>query len=210
MAIASNMVSVQPEAYNPAIASKGSWMGDMTLTMEDAARLVAEIAAKRDKQAFAALYRHFAPKLKAFALKQGLSAGVAEEIAQETMIQLWRKAPTFDVRKASVSTWLFTILRNKRIDYLRREARPDLDHDEWRLQTEAPEQPDSIAERGEDRLRVADMLKALPDEQKQVLHLAYFKELTHAEIAEELDLPLGTVKSRIRLALGRMRMLVKE
>ncbi|MGD8325729.1 MAG: sigma-70 family RNA polymerase sigma factor [Sphingomonadales bacterium] len=210
MAIASNMVSVQPERYIPAVASKRSWMGDMTLTAEDAARLVADIATKRDKQAFAALYRHFAPKLKAFALKQGLSAGVAEEIAQETMIQLWRKAASFDENKASVSTWLFTILRNKRIDYLRREARPDLDHDEWRLMAEAPEQPDEHAEQAQDKSQIASMLKSLPEEQKQVLHLAYFKELTHAEIAEELDLPLGTVKSRIRLALGRMRVLVKE
>lgn len=185
-------------------------MGEEALTAQDTARLMGTIATHRDKQAFATLYRHFAPKLKAFALKQGLRPGVAEELAQETMIQLWRRASTFDVKKASVSTWLFTILRNKRIDYLRREARPDLDHDEWRLMAEAPEQPDRVAERGEDKSQVASMLKSLPEEQKQVLHLAYFKELSHGEIAKELDLPLGTVKSRIRLALGRMRVLVEE
>lgn len=167
--------------------------------------LVEKIAANRDRAAFEALYRHFAPRLKAYGMRAGADAITAEELAQEAMIMVWRKAASFDRRKATVSTWLFTIVRNKRIDLLRRQNRPDIEAEDWLAMIE-PEaaQDDALVTQQHDGI-VRESLKVLPDDQKQVLAMAFFEEKSHSQIAEDLGLPLGTVKSRIRLAMNRLK-----
>ena len=176
---------------------------------QDFSDLIVQVAANRDKSAFIALFDHFAPRLKGYLMQQGADAGSAEEITQDVMVTLWRKADLFDPSRSSASTWLYRIARNRRIDRLRRQRTADLDPEEPALQP-APA-PDVTVEMDarlrEERVRAA--LENLPDEQKQVVKEAFFTGLSHAEIAERTGLPLGTVKSRIRLAFGRLRQMVK-
>lgn len=164
---------------------------------------VLAIRDSQDKAAFAELFRHFAPRVKAFLMKGGASPDVAEDVAQEVMTTLWRKAHLFDPARASVATWIFTIARNRRIDVLRKERRPEPDDLPWGPEAE-PEQSDVIALQQETDI-LANALKALPEKQRVLIERAYFGDLSHSEIAEETGLPLGTIKSRIRLALERLR-----
>ena len=165
--------------------------------------LVVQVATARDRAAFAALFAHFAPRIKAYLMRQGAPAAQAEDLAQEAMLSLWRKAHLFDPRKASAGTWLFTIARNLRIDVLRRERRPELDAADFAPEAE-PDPGDVMAlAAGELRLRAA--LKVLPPEQLQIVEQSFFADKPHSQIASELDLPLGTVKSRLRLAMTRLR-----
>jgi RNA polymerase sigma-70 factor (ECF subfamily) len=184
--------------------------GEAQSEAQELADLLARVAEKRDRAAFASLFEHFAPRLKAYLMRLGAEAGAAEELAQEAMIMVWRKAETFDPRQAGVSTWVFRIARNKRIDALRREKRPEFDPEDPSLVPEAPEDADKAVERGqaEDRLRRA--LKTLPEEQAEVVRLAYFEDLAHGAVAEATGLPLGTVKSRLRLAMARLRSAMQE
>jgi len=174
------------------------------MTPLDAAGLVQAIARDRDREAFARLFNHFAPRVKGYIRRAGADDATAEEVAQEAMLTLWRKAALFDPRQASVSTWVFTIARNLRIDRLRRERRPQVDPDDPALVGEAYEErdPHEVAQR-EERLRAS--LSSLPPDQAQVVRMAFFEAKAHSEIAAELGLPLGTVKSRLRLAFGRLR-----
>lgn len=171
---------------------------------------VAAVAGARDRAAFARLFGHFAPRLKAFMMRGGADADLAEELAQEAMIAVWRRADSFDPAKAAVSTWVFTIARNKRIDRLRRERVPELSEEEYAAEQAAPRRGDDEAERRETAERLARSIASLPEEQAEVVRLAFYEDKPHAEIAAELSLPLGTVKSRIRLALARLRGLVTE
>jgi len=166
---------------------------------------IVAVARDEDRGAFQQVFEFFAPRVKAFVMRQGTDPQMAEEVAQETMVNVWRKAKQFDPRKASASTWVFTIARNLRIDHLRKASRPEPDINDPALVPDTEQQaPDRIQRRQEaSRLRTA--LSSLPDEQRQVLHLAFFEDKPHAEVAAELNLPLGTVKSRIRLAMKRMR-----
>ena len=157
----------------------------------------------KDQKAFAALFGHFAPRVKAFLMKSGASPDLAEEVAQEVMATLWRKAHMFDPTKASVSTWIFTIARNRRIDILRKQRRPEPEDLPWGPEAE-PDQEDVLALSQESE-QLAVALAALPDKQKDLIVRAYYGDLTHSEIAEQTGLPLGTIKSRIRLALERLR-----
>ncbi|MGE0723585.1 MAG: sigma-70 family RNA polymerase sigma factor [Alphaproteobacteria bacterium] len=167
--------------------------------------LVAAIAAGRDRAAFARLFDHLMPRLKAYAMRLGADGPTAEEVAQEVMLLVWRKAGTFDPARASVTTWVFTIARNKRIDFLRRSRRPELDPADPALVPDPPAAPDeAVGRRGaEQRLRQA--IGALPREQSDLLMMAFFEDRSHRDIAAATRLPLGTVKSRIRLALERLR-----
>lgn len=172
--------------------------------------MIQAMAARQDRSAFADLFRHFAPRLKAFGIRQGVDATTAEELVQETMLSVWRKSATFDRRRANASTWIFTILRNKRIDMLRRESRPEADLDSvGELASDASGADDDhhAAQAGE---IIRKALVELPEEQVDVLNKAFFEDKPHSVIAEELDLPLGTVKSRIRLALARLRLVLPE
>lgn len=167
---------------------------------------IAEIEAIRDHQddrAFARLFGHFAPRVKGFLMKSGVSAEFAEECTQEVMATLWRKAHMFDGSKASVSTWIFTIARNRKIDMLRKQRRPEPEELPWGPETEAS--PADVMALAQDTELLGQALATLPEKQRVLIERAYFGELTHSEIAAETGLPLGTIKSRIRLALDRLR-----
>jgi RNA polymerase sigma-70 factor (ECF subfamily) len=167
---------------------------------------VAQIEAIRDaqdQQAFGELFRHFAPRVKAFLMKSGSTAEFAEECTQEVMATVWRKAHLFDGSKASVATWIFTIARNRKIDMLRKARRPEPEDLPWGPET-APSQAEVMALQQE-TAHLGRALAALPEKQRQLIERAYFGELSHSEIAAETGLPLGTIKSRIRLALDRLR-----
>lgn len=170
----------------------------------------AQICAIRDAQdqaAFAELFAHFAPRVKGFLMKSGADASLAEECTQEVMATLWRKAHMFDPSRASVSTWIFTIARNRKIDALRKQRRPEPEDLPWGPEAE-PDQAEAIGLKQEtEQLAVA--IKELPEKQRILVEQAYFGDLSHSEIAEITGLPLGTIKSRIRLALERLRHAMK-
>lgn len=171
----------------------------------DHAALIQSIAQRQDRQAFAALFGHFAPRVKAWMLRSGVNPTAAEELAQETMLTVWRKARLFDPARAGASTWIFTIARNLRIDTIRREHHPsDLMPDPSEEQ-EAPLQADRVVAMSQQEIRIRSALSLLPPEQAEVIHKAFFEDKVHAEIEKELGIPLGTVKSRLRLAMARLR-----
>jgi RNA polymerase sigma-70 factor (ECF subfamily) len=169
------------------------------------ARLARAVAVSRDKAAFAELFDHFAPRIKAYLQRLGLGSAEAEEMTQEVMIVLWHKAALFDATKSTLATWLFRVARNRRIDALRRDRSSEIDAKDPALLPSAPEAPDDAigAEQRDERIRLA--MERLPAEQLELVRLAFFIGLSHSQIAEETGLPLGTVKSRIRLAFGRLR-----
>src|SRR5471032_1565877 len=176
------------------------------MTADEAADLIEAIALRQDRAAFAALFRHFAPRVKSFVMRGGTDAESAQEIAQEALIMVWRKAASFDRGRASAATWIYTIARNKRIDLLRRTGRPPIDTEDW-LTIFSPEEEDADKSvlAGQTYTRVKELLSGLSADQLVVIQKAFFEDKTHTAIAEEMKLPLGTVKSRIRLALGRLR-----
>ncbi|WP_246270302.1 sigma-70 family RNA polymerase sigma factor [Hongsoonwoonella zoysiae] len=167
--------------------------------------LILRVAESRDQAAFAELFDHFAPRIKAYLIKLGSDQTLAEELAQEVMITLWRKAALFNPAKSSAATWLFRIARNRRIDAARRDRSGMIDAEDPSLRPAAPEEPgeELDARLREKRIRIA--LKTLPEEQADLVRRAFFSGLSHSQIAEDTGLPLGTVKSRIRLAFGRLR-----
>ena len=171
-------------------------------------RLIEAVALRRDREAFAALFCYFAPRLKAWLIKSGATPAAAEDFAQDAMLTVWRKADLFDGRKARAATWIFTIARNRRLDMLRRDARP-LPTPEIDLADEEVRRPDDILAIAEDAERVREALSRLKPDQVEVLRLAFFMDSPHSEIARQLDLPLGTVKSRIRNAMIKLRLLLE-
>jgi RNA polymerase sigma factor (sigma-70 family) len=177
---------------------------------DELAALVDRVARLQDRDAFIILFDHYAPRINGYLQRLGTPAGVAEELAQDVMVTLWRKAALFDSGKSSVGTWLFRIARNRRIDMLRRDRMADVDENDPALQPSAPDEVGEVldAQRREERVRVA--LKHLPAEQLALVELAFFKNLTHSQIADETGLPLGTVKSRIRLAFTRLRKILED
>lgn len=167
--------------------------------------LLTKVGRDKDKTAFATLFSYFAPRLKSFLLRLGTDMSTAEELAQEAMIMVWRRAETFDPKQAGASTWIFTIARNKRIDRLRRDGRPLPDMLDPAMMPDQPETGLEAVNRGEEEDKLRKAMKKLPEEQAKMIFAAYYEEKSHREIAEESGLPLGTVKSRIRLALTRLR-----
>jgi len=180
---------------------------EITAPLDAAAqvRLIGLVAERQDRQAFALLFKHFAPRLKAFHLRAGLADGAAEELAQETMLLLWRKAAGFDPARAGAATWVFTITRNLRIDAARRRQGP--------LPGQLPDLPEAdpspsaeaLILENERAIRMREALGALTAAQRHVIELSFFADTPHSSIAMALKLPLGTVKSRIRQALARLR-----
>lgn len=166
------------------------------------ARLVA-VGTRRDRAAFEELFRQYAPRVKAFLIRSGLNAGTAEDCMQDVMVTLWRKAHLYDPARATVSTWLFAIARNRRIDLFRKARRPEPAALPWGPEPE-PAQADVLALR-QDTRRLARAVADLPLKQRDLIERAFFGDLTHSEIAAETGLPLGTIKSRIRLAIDRLR-----
>lgn len=167
--------------------------------------LLVAIGETADRKAFGALFSHFAPRIKSYFRRAGVDDGLAEELTQEVMVTVWRRAETFDPGRAAASTWIFTVARNKRIDALRREQRPEIDPNDPVLVPDGAEPADQTLEATQAADRVRKAIRTLPEEQRDILQRAYFDDKAHRAIAIECDLPLGTVKSRLRLALARLR-----
>ncbi|MBI3710649.1 MAG: sigma-70 family RNA polymerase sigma factor [Proteobacteria bacterium] len=182
----------------------GVW-AESTIDPDRFAALLKAVAAKRDRAAFATLFDHFAPRVKAYLIRLRTEPAVAEELMQEVMLTVWRRADGYDPTRAGVATWIFTIARNRRIDTARRDRRPELDPSDPALTPEPSPLADAVVLAGEWEQRIASAIGELPPEQAQMLRLAYFEDRSHSDIAALLHLPMGTVKSRLRLAIGRLR-----
>lgn len=177
---------------------------------DDHADLLRRIANAQDRVAFGELFAHFGPRIKAYLMRGGTSAPAAEDLAQEAMLIVWRKAALFDPAKASVATWIFTIARNLRIDALRRERRPGFNPDDPSLLPEGERGADAVLEARvvENALTLA--LRDLPPGQSEIVMQSFFLDKPHSQIAAEMGIPLGTVKSRLRLAMTRLRLALGE
>lgn len=172
--------------------------------------LLRRIAQRRDAAAFHELYQSYGPRLKAYLKRHGADAATAEDLAQETLLAVWRRAALYAQDKGSAATWIFTIARNLWIDRLRKEV-PWQQLPEAHAEQTSPEPwPDAMVAENEMQLRVRAALAQLPAEQQQVLELAYLEGLSHGEIAARLALPLGTVKSRVRIAYQKLRAAVED
>jgi RNA polymerase sigma-70 factor (ECF subfamily) len=199
--------------------SVDAWRWSSAMSVEDHsvadqwARLIEAVARHQDRAAFARLFGHFAPRVKTFMLRSGAGEAAAEELAQETLLAVWRKAALFDPSSGGAAAWIFTIARNLRIDAVRRDRRgrahETSDIDAEFLVDDRPH-PDSAlaASQADERVRAA--LAALPAEQMRCIELSFYQEKAHAEIARLLEIPLGTVKSRLRLAMDHLRGLLGE
>ena len=171
--------------------------------------LITRVAQNRDRQAFAQLFDHFAPRLKSFMMRKNTSAELAEDLVQEAMISVWTKAAMYEPSKGSVTTWVFTIARNLRIDRIRRDVHmPTTELGDYDEPSEAVEGEELLGRKQEDGL-VARALQSIPEEQRQILVLSFVEEMPQSEIAEKLAIPLGTVKSRMRLAYGHLRRILE-
>lgn len=181
-----------------------AWSGRVSEAGDlDPSALILAIARDGDRESFARLFEAFAPKVKAYLLRLGASHAQAEEWVQDTFLTVWRKASYFDPARAGAATWIYTIARNLRIDGVRRDRRADISEDPF--EQEPPAQADAVVTTHEREDRVRDALQGLSSDQVQVVKLSFFEDKAHSEIAQELGLPLGTVKSRLRLAMSRLR-----
>lgn len=167
--------------------------------------LLESVGKTKDRRAFIALFDYYAPRLKSFFIKGGLKPDTADELAQETMLTVWDRAETYDPAKAGASTWIYTVARNKRIDFFRKTGRPEADINDPLMAPSEPDAPDAALSDSQDKAALETAMDALPAEQEDMIRKAFFEDKSHAVIAEETGLPLGTVKSRIRLALDRLR-----
>lgn len=176
-------------------------------TADDARDWIGQIARTGDRQAFSLLFQRFAPKLKAYFLRVGFDDAEAEDLSQETLLRVWRSADQFDPGISEAWGWIYAIARNLKIDRFRKhERRPqpqrwDLDH---------VLDPVIHFDRTDDARRVRGAVSALPADQIAVVRLAYYAESPHSEIAQRLNVPLGTVKSRLRRAAARLRAALSE
>ena len=167
--------------------------------------LLKRVGLTQDREAFASLFEIFAPRVKAYMMKVGSDPASSEEITQETFIRVWRKAGQFDPKKASAITWIFTIARNLRIDRLRKENRPTFDPDDPIFVPETSQTPLENIEQSDIVERVKASIGSLPQDQREVVQLSFIEGLSHQEIANAIGLPLGTVKSRLRLSFVKLR-----
>ncbi len=175
------------------------------LSCEEDAALLARVAEAADRTAFAELFSRYAGRIKAFLVKGGAPPDMADEATQDVMVSVWRRAAQYDPAKASVATWIYAIARNRRIDFFRKGGRPAPDPDDPLFQPDPPQDPSAAAAIADRDRRIRASLAALSEEQRRVVRLAFFAGLTQAEIAEAEGIPLGTVKSRLRLAFARLR-----
>jgi len=171
---------------------------------EMSAHLVA-VAERQDREAFAALFRYFAPRLKSYFARFGDVEARVEEVLQETFTAIWMKAHLFDPGKASAATWIYTIARNRRIDAFRRERRPEFDPNDPAFVPDSTSEGEAALSGREREEHVARAMAELSEPQREVLRLSFFEDESHDAIARRLGLPVGTVKSRIRLAFGHLR-----
>ncbi|MEM1276209.1 MAG: sigma-70 family RNA polymerase sigma factor [Pseudomonadota bacterium] len=180
-------------------------MDDDALTELSDEALLRRVAEQNDRAAFSQLFQRYAGRIKAFLIRAGAHREEAEEGAQEVFVALWRRAETFDPTKAGATTWIYTIARNKRIDMLRRARRAEPDISDPLFVPDDIESSETLVAGVDRDARVRAAILALPDDQRAVIRLAFFAGLSHAEIAQQLEAPLGTVKSRLRLSFARLR-----
>ena len=175
-----------------------------------ARRLVQSIARNLDREAFASLFDSLAPRVKSFMIRKGASPDLAEDLVQETMINVWTKAGMYDPSKGTVLTWVFTIARNLRIDRIRRESsRPLAELGDYDAPSDAPDSEEILVRKDEAQC-VTRALAGIPAEQKEILLLSFVDDVPQNEIARRLNLPLGTVKSRMRLAYIHLRKTLEQ
>ena len=180
--------------------------GDDTLSEAQAdANLIRRIAEDRDKSAFRDLYERYAGRIKGVMIKGGALNDVADEAAQEAMLAIWRKAETFDPARAPASAWIFAIARNRRIDMIRRWSRPAPDPNDPLYAPDPPTPAEAEVAAANRDARVREAVQGLNAEQRTAVHLAFFEGLSHPEVAKRMGSPVGTVKSRLRLAADRLK-----
>jgi RNA polymerase sigma factor (sigma-70 family) len=204
------MSNLPPEDDEDMQAAKSRAQADLQRDDEWSQCLIV-IGESQDRAAFAQLFRHFAPLVKAFALSgSAMSAAHADEIVQEVMLKVWQKAGAYNARKAAASTWIYTIARNCRTDMFRRLQKFDTPlsaEDIW--VEDVGDDPFAAVQQKRSALKVKELLSQLPRDQAQILSKVYMEGKTHSEVAGELDLPLGTVKSRVRLAMKKLQILAE-
>ncbi|BDX00920.1 RNA polymerase sigma factor [Maricaulis maris] len=168
--------------------------------------LLVQVGQSRDRAAFRVLFDHFAPRIRAFLLNRRLTPALADDLTQDVMLAIWRRASGYDPAKAGASTWIYTIARNQHIDHFRKVQRASrMDETDPSLQPVPTPAADDLFEQAEAADTVGLALQTLSPDQRQVVDMAFTEGLSHSEIAERLELPLGTVKSRIRLAMGKLK-----
>ena len=166
--------------------------------------LLVRVGKNQDRDAFIALFTYFAPRIKSYMLKHGANEAAAEEVIQNTFVTVWEKAGSYDPKKSAASTWIFTIARNKRIDALRREKFVEINSDDSALENATYEAEEVYADQ-QDLDRLNSALAGLPPDQAELLRMSFFEDKSHQKIAAEKHLPLGTVKSRLRAAMEKLR-----
>ena len=181
-----------------------------TITPDVLSDWLEAIADRQDRSAFGALFDYFAPRIKGFMRKRGVEAAQAEDLAQDVMLTVWNRAGLYKREQGAVSTWIFTIARNRHIDVIRRERRPEIDLDDPTLTVTPAPEGEAIVSQAQIASRLRAAIDELPPDQMQVLKKNFFEDKPHGEIAAELGLPLGTVKSRARLALAKLRQITQE
>ena len=173
-------------------------------------RLMEQVVQTQDRDAFKALFVFFSPRLKAMMIKSGADHATADDLVQEVMMTVWRKCALYSPARGAVSTWMFTVARNARIDRLRKSSsRPYADIDEMELESDVPNAEQNVFA-GQQSELVSEAMSELPDEQRHIMEMAFMHDLPQSEIAIKLSIPLGTVKSRMRLAYGKLRLKLKE
>lgn len=178
---------------------------ERAFSVDDLVHCLLAVGANQDRKAFRVLFGHFAPRVKAYIVRLGSDHQQAEEITQETMAKVWNKASQFDPTKAAPSTWIFRIARNQRIDAFRRENHPEFDQNDPSLLPVEDRPADLVVEQKQSEGQLLEALADLPEELMHLLHLSFFQDMPHGTIAKQLGLPLGTVKSRLRLAMAKLR-----
>lgn len=188
-------------------ASEQLAVSDQQETAADWSCMLTAFALDKNKVLYIKIYEHFAPKIKAYIIRLGMVQTTAEELMQDTMLSVWRKSHLFNASKAGASTWIFTLARNRSIDWMRKQKYPEYSIDNWE------EEPDENVDTAEQTItadRMAKIITQLPEKQGQVIYMSFYEGRSHVEISARLGIPLGSVKSRIRLASQKIQMIWKN
>lgn len=207
LAQAAGSIDTLGSGWSSGSLKDGAQVGE---TPEALSELLEAVAQRRDRSAFASLFDYFAPRIKGFIRKRGVEAAQAEDLAQDVMLTVWKRAGLYKREHGAVSTWIFTIARNRHIDVIRRERRPEFDPNDPTLTGDSAPEGETILSQSQIASRLRAAIDELPRDQIDVLKKNFFEDKPHSEIAAELGLPLGTVKSRVRLALAKLRQVTQE